>query len=113
MNKFDLRFQKTEELIINAFLKVAAGSSFEQIRIKDICAVAMISRNAFYAHYADKYELLESICESLKEKMILGLTPVTSACADSCRTSLSPAPWKPSMKTRRRFSGILCLTWAP
>lgn len=76
MNKFDLRFQKTEEMIINAFLKVAAGSSFEQIRIKDICAVAMISRNAFYAHYADKYELLESICESLKEKMILGLTPV-------------------------------------
>lgn len=76
MNKFDLRFQKTEELIISAFLKIAAKTKFEQIRIKDICAEAMISRNAFYAHYADKYELLESICDDLQKRMSAGLTPV-------------------------------------
>ena len=75
MNKFDLRFQKTEDLIIKAFLECAAETDLDKIRIKDICARASISRNAFYAHYADKYELLESVCESLETKMANGLTP--------------------------------------
>jgi AcrR family transcriptional regulator len=75
MNKFDLRFQKTEDLIIQAFLLCAAETDLDKIRIKDICVRAGISRNAFYAHYADKYELLESICARLETKMINGLTP--------------------------------------
>jgi len=38
---------------------------FEHISVKDITEGAMISRNTFYLHYADKYELLNKICDDL------------------------------------------------
>jgi len=69
MNRNDLRFVKTEDLIRKAFLACAAENDFENIRIKDICNHARISRNAFYAHYADKYELLDKIIIDLEDSL--------------------------------------------
>lgn len=62
MNKTekDLRFQKTEEGIINAMLALLGEKTFEEISVKDICEKANISRSGFYLHYMDKYDLVES-----------------------------------------------------
>ena len=76
MNRNDLRFIKTEDLIRKAFLACAAENDFENIRIKDICNHARISRNAFYAHYADKYELLDKIIIDLEDSLKADMTPL-------------------------------------
>ncbi|HCK88716.1 MAG TPA: hypothetical protein DHW39_07890 [Erysipelotrichaceae bacterium] len=77
MNTKDLRYIKTEELIRSAFLNLAERTTIENIHIKDICAEAKISRNAFYGHYESKYELLERICKDASENMLSSLTEET------------------------------------
>ncbi len=66
----DLRYIKTEELIRNAFLSCCSERTIEEIHIKDICARARISRNAFYGHYDSKYSLLEAVYNEVEKRMI-------------------------------------------
>lgn len=80
MNKNDLRYIKTEKLIIDTFLECVDELGFENTFISTICERAMISRKTFYFHYIDKYELLNAICEQLKEDMIKTLS--TSVISD-------------------------------
>lgn len=75
MSIHDLRYVKTEELIRSAFLSCCREHTVEEIHIKDICAAARISRNAFYGHYESKYQLLEAIYEDVKKRMLDDLTP--------------------------------------
>ncbi len=75
MNTQDLRYIKTEDLIIEAFLSCAAEYDIQDIHIKDICSRARISRNAFYSHYENKYQVLEAICRQTEERMIQALKP--------------------------------------
>ena len=70
MNKNDLRYLKTEKNIINSFLECVDDLGFEKTRISDICHKAMISRNTFYAHYEDKYALLNDIISQLEKEMM-------------------------------------------
>ena len=75
MKKKDLRFIKNEKLIIDSFLSLADEYPFSEIHTKDICSEAMISRNTFYAHYEDKYQLMEQIYRNVEKNMLAGLTP--------------------------------------
>lgn len=59
MESKDIRVQKTIKNIEETFLHLIREKSFSDITIKDICDEAMISRSTFYAHYKDKYDLLE------------------------------------------------------
>lgn len=59
MESKDIRVLKTNKSIEDAFLHLIKINSFSDITIKDICDEAMISRSTFYAHYKDKYDLLE------------------------------------------------------
>lgn len=85
MNTRDLRFVKTEELIRSAFLSCACENTIENIHIKDICAKARISRNAFYSHYETKYDLLEAVYQDVERKILEELTPeiITNLSAGS------------------------------
>lgn len=67
--KKDLRIKRTEKAIRTAFIKLMQKSSFDRILVKDITDEAMISRNTFYLHYADKYDLLDSVCNDLIMKL--------------------------------------------
>lgn len=66
MNKNDLRYIKTEEIIRNAFKRCVYEKGFKATHISDICIYAKISRNTFYAHYLDKYDLLDTLFDELK-----------------------------------------------
>ncbi|MGM9525036.1 MAG: TetR family transcriptional regulator [Peptococcaceae bacterium] len=57
----DLRYQKTENDIREAFLKLLRKKEFSQVSVSNIVEQAGINRSTFYAHYMDKYELLERI----------------------------------------------------
>lgn len=61
----DLRVKRTQRAIKDSFFRLVEEKGFEHISVKDITDGAMISRNTFYLHYADKYELLNKICDEL------------------------------------------------
>lgn len=74
MNKNDLRYKKTQKLIVDTFLNCVDEIGFEKTTISEICNKAMISRRAFYTHFIDKYDVLEYICFDLKQSYIRSLT---------------------------------------
>ena len=55
----DLRIQKTEKAIKNAFLELRAGKPLEKITVKELCGLALINKSTFYSHYDDIYALSE------------------------------------------------------
>ena len=57
----DLRITKTKKAIINSFLSLRAGKPLEKITVKELCEMAMINKSTFYSHYADIYELSDSL----------------------------------------------------
>lgn len=61
MNKNDLRYIKTETAIKDSFRKCVEKNGFEKTSVSMICETGLISRNAFYLHFTDKYDLLERL----------------------------------------------------
>lgn len=61
IKKVDPRVKRTRELIINAFITLVKKKSIESITINDITSIATINRATFYAHFPDKYALLDTI----------------------------------------------------
>lgn len=57
----DPRAIRTRQLIIDAFNQLIKMKNFDQISVKDITELATINRATFYAHFVDKYELLDSV----------------------------------------------------
>lgn len=64
MNSNDPRVRRTRNLITEAFLDLSKTKDFEEITIGDIAKQADINRSTFYAHFEDKYALLDEIIES-------------------------------------------------
>jgi AcrR family transcriptional regulator len=57
--KLDLRVKRTRGLILNAFESLITEKGFEAIAVQDVTDKAQINRATFYAHFADKYALLD------------------------------------------------------
>lgn len=67
--KNDLRYERTENLIFDSFFKLISKKSFDSVSVTDICKTAKISRNAFYAHYTDKFDLINKITNIYLDKL--------------------------------------------
>ncbi|MBY9079114.1 TetR family transcriptional regulator [Paenibacillus sp. HN-1] len=70
VNLQDPRVLRTRQLIREAFRDLLRSREFEAIAVKDIAQKATINRATFYAHYEDKYALLEEITEQVFREMI-------------------------------------------
>lgn len=57
--KLDPRVKRTRHLITSAFDSLLAEKGFESISVQDITDKAEINRATFYAHFPDKYALLD------------------------------------------------------
>lgn len=75
MNKSDLRYVKTEENILACFKDCVKERGFDKTTVAEICARAKISRNTFYAHYEDKYGLLDKLFKEFEERFYKSLDP--------------------------------------
>ena len=71
--KTDLRIIKTKKILFETLLKLMKHKNFDKIKISDICEEALINRSTFYAHYQDKYELLDDLVEDLKVSLLKDL----------------------------------------
>lgn len=64
----DIRMEKTERAIKNAFLELRSKQALEKITIKELCGLAQINKSTFYAHYDDIYDLSEKLqMEAVRE----------------------------------------------
>lgn len=70
MNEKDPRAVRTKSLIKESFVKLLEEKDFKYITIKDITTKATINRATFYAHYIDKYILLEQLIVDCFEEML-------------------------------------------
>lgn len=68
--KIDLRIIKTKKALTEALLTLMKQKNFDKIKISDICEEALINRSTFYAHYEDKYDLLISLIEDIKNNIL-------------------------------------------
>ncbi|MGN1370663.1 MAG: TetR/AcrR family transcriptional regulator [Candidatus Coprovivens sp.] len=60
-----LKEYKTKTLIVRAFFSLLEKKSFDEIRVNEICDVAMVHKTTFYNHFEDKYDLLNFIVKEL------------------------------------------------
>mgnify|MGYP000439966926 CR=1 FL=1 len=55
----DIRIEKTQRAIKNAFLELRAKKPLEKITVKELCALACVNKSTFYSHYEDIFALSE------------------------------------------------------
>ena len=68
--KLDPRIKRTRQLLQQALMELMAEKSFQAISVQDIAERATINRATFYAHFEDKYALLEyAIREMIKQHL--------------------------------------------
>jgi AcrR family transcriptional regulator len=81
--RVDPRVTRTRKLIRDALLSLLAEKTFESISVQDIAERATVNRATFYAHYTDKFALLDALVrEDVREALLLDdPTPATSTRA--------------------------------
>lgn len=118
----DLRIQKTRQNIFQAFIELREKYPLEKITVKELTERAQISKQTFYLHYRDMYDLSERIEQSMIQEMLKELLtrkislPIPVRSQNSCSRKRSikgiiselsfPAPvsarslkdWKPPSK---------------
>src|SRR5947208_681052 len=57
----DRRAERTRQLLRLAFLEVVRQKGLTKTSVQDIVDRANVSRGTFYAHYTDKYALIETL----------------------------------------------------
>lgn len=68
--KLDPRVRRTREMLEQSFQSLLAEKGFDAVSVQDITARAGVNRATFYAHFEDKFALLDySIRESFREEI--------------------------------------------
>lgn len=73
----DIRIEKTERAIKQAFLDLRDQKPLEKIKIKELCEKACINKSTFYAHYQDIYALANALEEELISAILESLPTVS------------------------------------
>ncbi len=58
-DKIDPRITRTKQLLVDAFQKVSKEKKLSQLTVKNITDEATVNRATFYAHFTDKYDILD------------------------------------------------------
>lgn len=66
----DLRVQKTRNSIFNAFVELRANKPLEKITVRELAENAQISKQTFYLHYKDIYDLSSNLENEIVNEMM-------------------------------------------
>ena len=66
----DLRIEKTERGIKNAFIELRSRKPLEKITVRELCELACINKSTFYSHYKDIYDL----SDSMEAEVVMSIT---------------------------------------
>lgn len=66
----DPRIKRTRQLLQQAFLELLREKGFASITVQDIAERATVNRATFYAHYEDKYALMDSMLREHFQQMV-------------------------------------------
>ncbi|HSK87111.1 MAG TPA: TetR family transcriptional regulator [Anaerolineales bacterium] len=68
--KLDPRVRRTRSLILQSFEQLLTEKGFESISVQDVTDKAQINRATFYAHFSDKYALLDhAVSQMFKQEI--------------------------------------------
>jgi AcrR family transcriptional regulator len=84
--RIDPRVTRTRRLIRDALTSLLAEKHFESISVQDIAERATVNRATFYAHFSDKFALLDAI---VREDFALRLAEGDPRNAHNTRAMLS------------------------
>jgi AcrR family transcriptional regulator len=69
-NENDPRSKRTRRLLQDSLSQLMHTKTFNEISVQDITAVAEVNRATFYAHYEDKYDLLNARIRSTFQNLL-------------------------------------------
>lgn len=77
------QFIRTDKAIMQALISLMREKPFEKITVQDILNATPVTRATFYAHYHDKYEIVERMLEYFFSVKEAARTKVPSSAAKS------------------------------
>lgn len=75
VKSIDPRVKRTRKLLQQAFMELLREKSFAEVTILDITERATVNRATFYAHFPDKYALLDSTTREQFQQMVTSQLP--------------------------------------
>lgn len=78
MKDSDPRVKRTRKLLLDAFGSLLAEKGFRAITVQDIADRATLNRATFYAHFVDKYALLDQMVHDSIHEALCGRLPEKS-----------------------------------
>jgi AcrR family transcriptional regulator len=70
MNEADPRVKRTRKLLTDAFVELLGEKGFAALTVQDVAKRATVNRATFYAHYEDKYALLDAVIGGMFREQI-------------------------------------------
>lgn len=74
----DPRVKRTRQLLLQAFGELMREKGFSAMSVQDITARATVNRGTFYAHFPDKYALLDAFTRDQFHQAVESSLPSTS-----------------------------------
>ncbi len=104
VNENDPRVQRTRQLLLQAFIGlVQEKQNIHTISIQEIATRATVNRATFYAHFEDKYALVESWMREKFQRMLVHRLPASSTLQQSTLHTLILAVFD-SLAFGRRYA---------
>jgi len=73
--RVDPRTRRTRQLLVQAFNELLGDKSFDAMTVQDIADRATVNRATFYAHFEDKYALLDAVASESFRQALTGKMP--------------------------------------
>jgi AcrR family transcriptional regulator len=77
LNEEDPRVKRTRQLIVQAFVELLAEKSVRAISVQDVAERATVNRATFYAHFEDKYALMDYFIRAGFQQAIASKLPAS------------------------------------
>ncbi|ANY69196.1 TetR family transcriptional regulator [Paenibacillus sp. BIHB 4019] len=107
----NIRMTQTRQSLINAFINLVNEKDFEKITIADLTKGAQVNRATFYAHFNDKYELLDYIVDesasAVVEKRTSGVVKFDEESLRQLVLAVCDYHQQPNIQCRRSYLSLI------